>query len=156
MRPHVPSDDILLYDHKPLHMILHQAKWTNSSCSETSFLQWRVNGSVLRAVAKSFLKQNDLQNLSKTVVHKPMSNNISCCVWAFLIVSGIVWDNQQQQLIQKHAYIFELNISWCTTISIKIFYLFVDLPQIQGPHQRSTWMKQSTQIVSHESWHITE
>jgi len=26
MRPHTISDDILLFDHKPLHMILHQAK----------------------------------------------------------------------------------------------------------------------------------
>jgi len=26
MRPHMPSDDILLFGHKPLHMILHQAK----------------------------------------------------------------------------------------------------------------------------------
>jgi len=26
MRPRMLSDDILLFDHKPLHMILHQAK----------------------------------------------------------------------------------------------------------------------------------
>jgi len=26
MRPHILSDDILLFDHKPLHMILHQVK----------------------------------------------------------------------------------------------------------------------------------
>jgi len=26
MRPHMPSDDILLFGHKPLHMILLQAK----------------------------------------------------------------------------------------------------------------------------------
>ena len=39
MRPHMLSDDILLFDQKPLHMIIHQAKWINSSCYETSVLQ---------------------------------------------------------------------------------------------------------------------
>ena len=36
--------------------------------------------SFLCAVAKSFPKQNDLQNLSTKVVHKHMSNNMPCCV----------------------------------------------------------------------------
>jgi len=31
---------------------------------------------------------------------------------------------------------FEMNVSWCATISIKIFDLFVDLPQTHGPYHR--------------------
>ena len=61
-----------------------------------------------------------------------------CCGWAFLIFSGIVWDNHQQKMIKNMPTLFEMNVSWCATISTKIFGLFVGLPQTHGPYHGGT------------------